>query len=505
MPPGMAGIMPTSSSAVMPNHNNITGSAPNSSSVPPSNSAEDGRHSLSNHRAASASRPRSTGSPGGSTRGSTTTPQLKRAKLEVADQDADVDGELEIDVQNDDGGGVSSAPSVSTHHTNGTSQPGSSSRQPKDGRESAQSASSSRDSATPRTREIPILDANHASRMMFGGFGGAMNAVAQTNGKPSYAYKVVEGGQPQPVNFPADIDQGEDIPKSMKKVTDLPHGDVVCAVTISQQNHQNRRIYTGGRGCVKVWDISQLTSPGSSENQGQGKQQYQLLSTLECLQDSYIRSCKLFEDNSTLIVGGESETVCIWDVHTEKIKANLNCEAQACYALAISEDNRLCFSCCADGNIVIWDIVSETKVASLHGHQDGASCVDLSSDGWKLWTGGLDTGESDILSWMLPTDEYVAVGMENNQVEVLNINRPEKYVLHDHESCVLALKFAHSGKWFVSTGKDNAFNTWRTPSGYRLFRTKENSSVLSCDISHDDTYIVTGSGEKKATVYQVGY
>lgn len=34
---------------------------------------------------------------------------------------------------------------------------------------------------------------------------------------------------------------------------------------------------------------------------------------------------------------------------------------------------------------------------------------------------------------------------------------------------------------------------------------KESSSVLSCDISVDDKYIVTGSGDKKATVYEVIY
>ena len=31
----------------------------------------------------------------------------------------------------------------------------------------------------------------------------------------------------------------------------------------------------------------------------------------------------------------------------------------------------------------------------------------------------------------------------------------------------------------------------------------ETSSVLSCDISADDKFIVTGSGDKKATVYDV--
>ena len=60
--------------------------------------------------------------------------------------------------------------------------------------------------------------------------------------------------------------------------------------------------------------------------------------------------------------------------------------------------------------------------------------------------------------------------MENSTIEVLHDNKPEKYQLHLHESCVLSLKFAHSGKWFVSTGKDHALNGWRTPYGASIFQ-----------------------------------
>lgn len=73
----------------------------------------------------------------------TNPPAMKRTKNEPHE---DADGELEIDVQNDDGVSVGgSAP-----HTNGTSQTGRLSRPPKDGRDSAHSISS-RDSATPKS------------------------------------------------------------------------------------------------------------------------------------------------------------------------------------------------------------------------------------------------------------------------------------------------------------------------------------------------------------------
>ena len=62
------------------------------------------------------------------------------------------------------------------------------------------------------------------------------------------------------------------------------------------------------------------------------------------------------------------------------------------------------------------------------------------------------------------------VSMESSNVEVLHQSKPDKYQLHLHESCVLSLKFANCGKWFVSTGKDNLLNAWRTPYGASIFQ-----------------------------------
>ncbi|KOC69547.1 Transducin-like enhancer protein 3 [Habropoda laboriosa] len=331
-------------------------------------------------------------------------------------------------------------------------------------------------------------------------------------GKPAYSFHVSSEGQMQPVPFPHDALIGQGIPRHARQINTLTHGEVVCAVTIS---NPTKYVYTGGKGCVKVWDINQSGS-GSAKH----------VSQLDCLQrDNYIRSVKLLPDGRTLIVGGEASNLSIWDLAspTPRIKAELTSNAPACYALAISPDSKVCFSCCSDGNIAVWDLQSQSLVRQFQGHTDGASCIDISADGSKLWTGGLD---NTVRSWDLregrqlqqhdftsqifslgycPTGEWLAVGMENSNVEVLHATKPDKYQLHLHESCVLSLRFATCGKWFVSTGKDNLLNAWRTPYGASIFQSKESSSVLSCDISTDDKYIVTGSGDKKATVYEVIY
>lgn len=67
--------------------------------------------------------------------------------------------------------------------------------------------------------------------------------------------------------------------------------------------------------------------------------------------------------------------------------------------------------------------------------------------------------------------------MENSHVEVLHANKPDKYQLLLHESCVLSLRFATCGKWFVSTGKDNILNAWRTPYGASIFQVSVNQTI----------------------------
>lgn len=58
----------------------------------------------------------------------------------------------------------------------------------------------------------------------------------------------------QPVPFPSDALVGAGIPRHARQLHTLAHGEVVCAVTISGST---QHVYTGGKGCVKVWDVGQ--------------------------------------------------------------------------------------------------------------------------------------------------------------------------------------------------------------------------------------------------------
>jgi len=56
---------------------------------------------------------------------------------------------------------------------------------------------------------------------------------------------------------------------------------------------------------VKLWDLQYAVQAGTLKNP---------LHTLDCLGENYIRSCKLLPDGRTLIVGGETNTLYLWDL-----------------------------------------------------------------------------------------------------------------------------------------------------------------------------------------------
>ena len=180
-------------------------------------------------------------------------------------------------------------------------------------------------------------------------------------------------------------------------------------------------------------------------------------------------------------VSTSSSTCCCFSI--------ASCAAAACYALAVSPTaSELCFSCCSDGTVLVWDLRQKRLARQFQGHTDGASCVDITLDGSKLWTGGLD---GTVRSWDLregrqlyqqdfdaqvfclnycPVGEWLAIGLEDSNVELLHTVRPEKYTRRLHQSCVLSVKFAASGAWFLTTGKDDLINGWQTPYGSLLFQ-----------------------------------
>ncbi|GFU00825.1 transducin-like enhancer protein 3-A [Trichonephila clavipes] len=71
-------------------------------------------------------------------------------------------------------------------------------------------------------------------------------------GKPAYSFHVNADGQMQPVPFPPDALIGPGIPRHARQINTLSHGEVVCAVTIS---NPTKYVYTGGKSQIKAFPL----------------------------------------------------------------------------------------------------------------------------------------------------------------------------------------------------------------------------------------------------------
>merc|ERR1712126_670412 len=94
------------------------------------------------------------------------------------------------------------------------------------------------------------------------------------------------------------------------------HGEVVCAVTVS---NPTKFVYTGGKGCVKVWDITQ---PGNKTP----------VSQLDCLQrDNYIRSIKLLPNLTSISFTCTIAACCPLSLQT--VENGLPLQARTTYSM----------------------------------------------------------------------------------------------------------------------------------------------------------------------------
>lgn len=235
------------------------------------------------------------------------------------------------------------------------------------------------------------------------------------------------------------------------------------------------------------------------------------------------------------MVCGEYACVGVWSltqapggglsVNTVRELAN---PAPVCYNMAVTLDERQVYCCCNNGSIVAWDIETAKVIRNFVGHVDGATSIDIARDGSCVWTGGLDatarcwdirdgrqqhcfTFPTQVFSLCTsPCGSYVVVGLENKTLELCFLKDcgsrfGERNVFKVHDSCVLTCRIANSGRWLISSSKDNYTNCVQLPAGKPLFITRDTASILCTDICPDDRYVVTGSGDKKATVYECMY
>ncbi|GAB6020294.1 Transducin-like enhancer protein 4 [Chamberlinius hualienensis] len=252
------------------------------------------------------------------------------------------------------------------------------------------------------------------------------------------------------------------------------------------------RVFTGGKGCVKVWDVNSSSGP---------------LYVWPLLEKSKALTRVRFTlDRNALIAVAETGTVTMWEFTPGSSKEMYECAIPTaiCYDIVVCPVTGVYYGCCIEGSILGWDgreKITYKAVAELKGHTRSPLCMAISSDGKTLWTGGLDrklfvwdlrmtkciseyTYRSAITSISCRSgDELVIVGLENGDVEIFCDKTNDRFIeKKQHQRKVTSVNLARSGKWYLSTSVDR--------------RMSFKSEVLSCEIADDDKTVAIGTNNQ---------
>ena len=231
--------------------------------------------------------------------------------------------------------------------------------------------------------------------------------------------------------------------------------------------------------------------------------------------------------------------------------ATLKGHTDGVWAMAFSRNGALLASGSRDGTILLWDVVSRTKVGSLKGHRnlrsvrwrflptvpswlpgrvmarsfgdvesrtkvsslsidevhsvafspDGALLATGSRDGAELWdvasrtkVGSLTMDQVRSMAFS-PDGALLATGMSDDTVRLLDVaSRAQIGILEEHTKNVTSVAFSPDGTLLASGSKDGRVILWDVLRRQKLVVFPNTGEVRSVVFLGDDATLASGSG-----------
>ena len=231
-------------------------------------------------------------------------------------------------------------------------------------------------------------------------------------------------------------------------------------------------------------------------------------------------------DPDLLVIGLGDGRIMAWNLATGTTTSILVKETQV-NALAFSPDGHQIVLASQDGQVELWDIETRAQNWSKEGHWDdqvpsgkktqAALCVDFSSDGKHVASGGADT---NVRLWNAVTGEPVGPPLERHTAFVVSLEfSPDGQLLATggvdgriflsdvteqgvgnprpllgHRGPVGSVAFSPDGKTLISAGDDSTIRSWSVQtSGQTSIRRGHTNAIHSVAYSPDGQSFVSAS------------
>ena len=210
------------------------------------------------------------------------------------------------------------------------------------------------------------------------------------------------------------------------EIATLPsHGPFTTDVDFSSDG---KTLVAAGQHNVYLWNIDDKPT----------------LKTTITPRSSFVNSVRFSRDGETLVIGGGE--LKLWNIATNTEIATLTGHTDVINSVAFSPpDGKILASGSSDGTVRLWDVEAETLKATFTGHTHSVTSVAFSRDGKILATGSSD-GTARL--WDIVTETEIATLAEHIAERNSNLQR------------VGSVAFSPDGKTLASGRDDGAVHLW---------------------------------------------
>jgi len=207
------------------------------------------------------------------------------------------------------------------------------------------------------------------------------------------------------------------------------------------------------------------------------------------------------KDGSKLATASFDKTARIWDVKTGKLERTLEGHNWWVWDAAFSPDGSHLATVSQDGVAYVWDLASGERSPAFDGHQGPIYDVCFSPDGETVATAGHD---KRVLVWrpseLKPYDYRAAVAGKKA------FTTPFRELL-GHTAAVRCVEFSSDGQRLISGGHDNSIRIWGLESGASLKTLRGHGKwIRSCAFSSDGLWAFSGGYDETAKLWNIeGY
>jgi len=216
-----------------------------------------------------------------------------------------------------------------------------------------------------------------------------------------------------------------------------------------------------------------------------------------------------FSSDSSMVFAGDTEGgITQWKLEGESSKpfARLMAHKGRVTSLAVSADRKFVISVGEDRQLILWDLIGQTKVQSVSSHERRPSAVCFIEPGRMIVTSGYDgrvrfwsrdrleligeisAHEDGVRSLAVSPDGLLlATGGGDNLVRVWEVaTRTEVCVPKEHKHIVWSVQFSPLGNHLAAGGNDGVVRVWETV-GWTEVQSKKgrDAAVLGVAFSPD--------------------